>query len=417
MSFDSEKNHRFSLFSIFFTFFIDTLGVTIVFPIFAPLFLNPHETILSPLLSYNTKSAILGLFLAAYPLAQFVFSPIIGEFADRFGRKKALLITTILTCVGYILCALSIKHKWVYLLFLSRLVMGSSAGNLALCLSAIADLSKNQKDRVKRYGIGSMLAGITFVIGPFIGGKLSDTTLHPFFNLSFPLWVGAVFAGINVFFLLFAFVETISLKLQHSFDFIGGLRNIQFAFKIQAIRPLYLMYFFYLLSWNMLFQLIPAFLVTKFSAKISLIGDISAIMGLSWVIGSALLYKVFLPHFRSKSLLVFEALFFAIAVFACAYLKEIWIFSAIVGFSVLIASFGWPLCTGIISNSAPKEVQGKILSLSQSIQSLAMMLAPVIVGPFLSKQSGIPFFIAAGFSIIFGALVVTTKFQEYFHPD
>ncbi len=417
MSRDFEKKHRFSLFSIFFTFFIDTLGVTIVFPIFAPLFLNPHETILPAVFSYNVKAAVLGLFLAAYPLSQLVFSPIIGEFADRCGRKKALLITTVLTCLGYFLCALSIDHKWIYVLFFSRLIMGASAGNLSLCLSAIADLSENQKERVKYYGIGSMLAGITFVVGPFIGGKLSDVTLHPWFNQSFPLWVGVFFSGVNVVFLLFAFVETFHTKASQSFDFIKGLRNIKMAFKMHAVRRLYLMYFFYLLSWNMLFQLIPAFLVTKFSAKSSLIGDVSAIMGLSWVIGSLLLYKTLLPYFRNKTLLIIEALLFAVAVFTCAYLKDFWFFSTILGFSVLMASFGWPLCTGIISNAVEGQMQGKILGLSQSVQSLAMMLAPVIVGPFLSKQSGIPFFIAAGFSLVFGILVITTKFQEHFHPD
>jgi DHA1 family tetracycline resistance protein-like MFS transporter len=417
MSRDSEKKHGFSLFSIFFTFFIDTLGVTIVFPIFAPLFLNPHETILPAFFSYNVKASILGVFLAAYPLSQLIFSPIIGEFADRCGRKKALLITTILTCIGYLLCAFSIDHKWIFLLFFSRLIMGASAGNLSLCLSAIADLSPTKKDRVKYYGLGSMLAGLTFVVGPFIGGKLSDVTLHPWFNLSFPLSVGAFFAGVNVLFLLFAFVETFCVKASQSFDFIKGLHNIQMAFKMPSVRRLYLMYFFYLLSWNMLFQLIPAFLVTKFSARSSLIGDISALMGLSWVIGSVILYKGFLPYFRSKTLLIVEALLFALAVFACAYLKNMWFFSAVLGFSVLIASFGWPLCTGIISNAVESQMQGKILALSQSIQSLAMMLAPIIVGPFLSKQSGVPFFIAAGFSLVFGILVTTTKFQEHFHRD
>ncbi|MBM3191668.1 MAG: MFS transporter, partial [Chlamydiae bacterium] len=243
MSMHRGKKVGFSLFSIFLTFFIDTLGVTIVFPIFAPLFLNPHEAILSGVLSYNAKAAILGLFLAAYPLSQLVFSPLIGEFADRCGRKRAFLITTTLTCLGYVLCALGIHHRWIYLLFFSRLLMGASAGNLPLCLSAIADLSDCKKTKVKYYGIGSMLAGLTFVIGPFIGGKLSDSTLHPWFNLSFPMWIGAFFAFINIIFLLFTFVETLHNKFGEAFDLMKGLHNIRLAFKTHEVKRLYAMYF------------------------------------------------------------------------------------------------------------------------------------------------------------------------------
>ncbi|MBM3191747.1 MAG: MFS transporter [Chlamydiae bacterium] len=129
------------------------------------------------------------------------------------------------------------------------------------------------------------------------------------------------------------------------------------------------------------------------------------------------MYKVFLPYVRIKVLLVLEAILFGMGVIICAFLHERFLFVAVLGASVMIASFGWPLCTGIISNAVYGEMQGKILGLSQSVQSLAMMLGPLIVAPFLSKDSLIPFFIAAGFSLVFGILVLLTKIQEHFHPD
>lgn len=407
-----HKKHRFSLFSIFFTFFIDNLSATIIFPIFAPLFLNPSEAVLSGDLSYNVKAAILGVFLGAYPLAQLIFAPVIGEFADRHGRKIAFLATTALTLLGYILCAVSITHRWIVPLFVARLMMGASAGNLSLCLSALADLSASHREKVRYYGIGSIIAGVTFVLGPFIGGKLSDPTVHSWFNLAFPMWIGAALALINWIFLAAAFVETHHEHSKELFDFVKGIHNIKVAFNNPALKKLYFMYFFYLLSWNMLFQLIPAFLVTNFSAKNSVIGDISALMGLCWVIGSVILYKGLLPHVKPKGLLIGGAGLFALGVLFCAFVHSIVPFTLILGASVLIASFGWPLCAGTISHAAHGSIQGKILGLSQSMQSLAMMIAPIIVGPFLSKDSGIPFFIAAGASIVFGflaSLIQTSK--------
>lgn len=408
-----KGKHRFSLFSIFFTFFIDNLGATIIFPIFAPLFLRASTSVLSNDLSYNVKAAVLGLFLGAYPFAQLLCAPIIGDLADRHGRKLAFLVTTALSLMGYVLCAISIQYKWISLLFISRLMMGASAGNLSLCLSALSDLSSSSKQKVKYYGIGSVIAGVTFVLGPFMGGKLSDPMVHEWFNLAFPMWIGAFLALTNWVFLAFAFIETHRSPSKEPFDLIKGFHNIQTAFKTPSIKKLYLMYFFYLLSWNMLFQFIPAFLVANFSVRNSMIGDISALMGLAWVIGSIVLYRGLLPYFKPKTLLVVGGFGFAVIVLGCSLIFSVEGFSIVLACAVLVASFGWPLCAGAISNAAHGAVQGKILGLSQSMQSLTMMIAPIVVGPFLSKHAAIPFFLSAAASIVFGFLALLSKKQAH----
>lgn len=409
---EHKPKHRFSLFSIFFTFFVDNLGATIIFPIFAPLFLNPKTGLFSEDIAYNLKAALLGIFLGAYPLGQFIFAPLIGEFADRFGRKLAFLVTAGGTLIGFVLCALSIMERWIGLLFISRLLMGTCAGNLSICLSALADLSNCEKTKVKYFSLGSIVAGVTFVLGPFIGGKLSDPSVHPSFNPAFPIWIGAILTAINLIFLAFAFVETLKQKKVEKLDLIKGLHNVQLALKTPSIKKLYLMYFFYLLSWNMLFQFIPAFLVSSFSASNSTIGDISAIMGVCWIVGSVVLTKALLHKIKNKTLLVFSAIAFAVLVVSSVIPRDLTYFIFLMGASVIVASFGWPLCAGAISNSASKAIQGKIFGLSQSIQSLAMMIAPIVVGPFLSKHSGFPFFISAGVSLLFGGIVIGTKIRE-----
>ncbi len=409
---EHNAKHGFSLFSIFFTFFVDNLGATIIFPIFAPLFLNPEDGLFSSSMAYNLKAALLGIFLGAYPLGQFIFAPLIGEFADRYGRKLAFLITTAGTLLGFVLCAWSIMEKWIALLFISRLLMGVCAGNLSICLSALADLSDCNKTKIKYFSWGSIVAGVTFVLGPFIGGKLSDPTVHASFTPDFPIWIGAIITAVNLIFLAFAFVETIKEKCVEKFDFIKGFRNVKLALKTPSIKKLYLIYFFYLLSWNMLFQFIPAFLVANFSAHNSTIGDISAIMGFCWILGSIILSKILLHRVKNKTLLVFSALAFAALVVTAIFPRELLTFVIVIGATVVIASFSWPLCAGAISNAADSVMQGKIFGLSQSIQSLAMMIAPVVMGPFLSKHSGIPFFISAGVSLLFGGIVIGTRIQE-----
>lgn len=407
-----KAKHDFSIFSIFFTFFVDNLGATIIFPIFAPLFLNDKGGLFSADLAYNFKAALLGLFLGAYPLGQFIFAPLIGEFADKHGRKLAFLLTTAGTLIGFILCALSIMERWISLLFISRLIMGVCAGNLSICLSALADLSDCKKTKLRYYSLGSIVAGVTFVLGPFIGGKLSDPSVHKLFTPAFPIWVGAFLTAINLIFLAMAFVETLKKRVYEKTDLIKGIHNVQLALKTPSIKKLYLIYFFYLLSWNMLFQFIPAFLVANFSADNSRIGDVSAIMGLCWIIGSIILSKGLLHRIKNKTLFIFSSIVFAILVVSAIFPRELWNFVIILGLSVIVSSFGWPLCAGAISNAAKPHIQGKIFGLSQSIQSLAMMIAPIVVGPFISKHSGIPFFISAGISLLFGGIVIGTNIHE-----
>ena len=170
---------RISFFSILFTFFVDNLGWSIVFPIFAPLFLN-DQNVFSLNFSFQIKTAILGIFLAAFPLAQFFGSPILGDFADRAGRKKALIISISLIVLGYVLSAWSILLKNLSLLFISRLITGLFSGNLSVCLATISDLSTSEKSKTGNFSFLSVLAGFSFIIGAFLGGRLSDKNIYDF---------------------------------------------------------------------------------------------------------------------------------------------------------------------------------------------------------------------------------------------
>jgi len=54
----------------------------------------------------------------------------------------------------------------------------------------------------------------------------------------------------------------------------------------------------------------------------------------------------------------------------------------------------------VISNQAPKEMQGKILGVSQSVQSFALALGPVVGGIAYNISLEVPFFIAAVIGLI-----------------
>lgn len=407
----SQKLRKTSLFTIFFTFAVDNLGMTIVFPIFAPLFLSDTHGLFDASYPLATRTIFLGLFLGAFPFAQFFLNPIFGEYADRQGRKRALLITTFLTFAGFAISAWSIEHRYIIPLFIGRIIMGVGAGNLSICLSALSDLSPTPKKKLKYFSYGSAVAGSTFVLGPFIGGKLSDPNLFHVFNKAFPMWIGAILSLINFFFIVFFFQETMHHQKREKFDLIKGIHNLQLAFKKKKLRSLYLVYFFFLFAWNIIFLFFPAYLVENYNSTSSTIGDISALMGICWILGTGVLHRIIHNHLSSKKILLISFFVLAVITLATIFPEDIIGFLIILGCCTMIAGLIWPTCTGEISNAADQSIQGKVLGLSQSMLSLTMMLAAFLGGVFLHTHSSFPFIFAAIAVLIAGVVLLKTKLE------
>ncbi len=403
------RKRRTSLISLFLTFGVDNLGATIVYPIFAPLFLNPSQGLFHGDTSLAFKTAMLGIFLGAFPLSQFFFNPIVGDYADRSGRRKALLFTSFTIMVGYFLCAVSIDFLWLVPLFAARFIMGIGAANISVCLSGLADLSQTPQDKTRYFAYGSALAGVTFIFGPFIGGRLSDSTVNSFFDPALPMWIGGYFSAFNFLFIYFGFKETLSEKLLTPFDLFQGFKNLQFAFQTKRIQKLYGIYFLFFFAWNIIFLFIPAYFVQNFHITNSTIGDLCALMGICWIFGTGVVNKILSYFVRPKITLLF-AFFLITATLLMIDIphKILWAVVA-VGVSTVFAGIIWPLCTSAISNAADETIQGKVMGVSQSILSFTMLLAAVVGGLFMHAHSAIPFIFAAGATFLGGLLLLVTR--------
>ncbi len=82
----------------------------------------------------------------------------------------------------------------------------------------------------------------------------------------------------------------------------------------------------------------------------------------------------------------------------------------ILGACVMIGGLAWPLCTTVISNRAPHQMQGKIMGMSQSMQASAMAISPIIGGLFDRVHIYLPFLVAAFASLIAGMIYFRAKF-------
>jgi EmrB/QacA subfamily drug resistance transporter len=147
------------------------------------------QTIVGPVLPHITtelKGADYYTWVVtAYLLTSTVSIPVYSKLSDFFGRKPMLLAGIGLFLVGSALSGLS-QTMWQLIAF--RGLQGLGAGALfPISLAVIGDLF-TPAERAKYQGLFGAVFGIAFLVGPFVGGMLTDNlSWHWIFFVNLPL--------------------------------------------------------------------------------------------------------------------------------------------------------------------------------------------------------------------------------------
>jgi EmrB/QacA subfamily drug resistance transporter len=136
----------------------------------------------------NIDNSLYSWITTAYLVASTVFVPIWGKLSDLYGRKPILLIGISIFLIGSVLCGLSTNAEF---LIIARAIQGlGSASLFTSALAIIADIIPAQ-DRGKYSGLFGAVFGLSSVVGPLVGGFLTDNlSWHWIFYVNIP--VGAI---------------------------------------------------------------------------------------------------------------------------------------------------------------------------------------------------------------------------------
>ncbi|MEP7038779.1 MAG: MFS transporter, partial [Acidobacteriota bacterium] len=186
---DDEKFFTKPLLIIYLTVFIDLVGFGIVIPAL-PFYVESD--------AFRATPFEIGILFASYSLMQFIFSPILGGWSDKIGRRPVLFFSIIGSAIGYLLIGFAFA---LWMVFAGRIVAGITGGNISTAQAYIADVT-TIKNRAKGMGFFGAMFGLGFIFGPAIGGILSR------YGISAPFFFAAALSFLNATLLYFILPES-----------------------------------------------------------------------------------------------------------------------------------------------------------------------------------------------------------------
>lgn len=379
--------------------FIDYMGIGLVYPLFSSLLFDREFALVPYTASNGLRGFYLGVLLSLMPIIQFFSAPILGNLSDRKGRKRVLILSLAIGSVGYLISVLGIHAQSLFLLIISRILIGLSGGSAAVVQAALADIS-SEKEKAKNFGLYNMALGAGFTFGPFLGGKLSDPKFLNIGNYAFPFWFSLGAMIINLVLVYLFFKETNEVDKTFEIRFTDGLRNLRKALHMQGIRLLLICAFLFSFGWSFFFEFVPVFLIGQYNFKSPEIGNFYAYSGALYALCCGVLIRPVVNKFSPHSIFFCSLILAGSYVLLFLYIKNSALLWLYVPFLLFLVALVYPTVTAMISNWAGKRMQGETLGVFQSIQSVAFAISPLFSGTLLGTYIYMPV-IVGGSSMLF----------------
>jgi DHA1 family tetracycline resistance protein-like MFS transporter len=398
------RNPRASFYVALFVAFVDYMGLGLIYPLFSSMLFDVNLPILHPETSQEMRGFWLGILLALMPLAQFFSSPMWGALSDSKGRRAPLLWSLGIALVGYITAFSGVFLSSIFLLLVSRVIIGCAAGNISVVQATIADIS-TPEEKAKNFGLYGMALGLGFTLGPFFGGLLSS------WNYNIPFLFASLVVALNLMFTVGYFKETNHLRVESKLNWSMGIGQLKKAFLLKGSRTILLASFFHNFGWSYFFEFAPVYLISRFHFTPKELGFFFAAGGCYYALSTGLLIRSLIKRLKPETLFFGGIFLTACTLFILPCLpSSYWIWPIMFVICYFVA-FVTPTSTTIISNNAPPKVQGEALGILASVNAAALVLSPLFSGSLVGINPTLPMWVG-GSTMIVGACIVLAVFRS-----
>jgi MFS family permease len=380
---------RRALLPIFIIVLVDVFGLTLILPLL-PFYAE----------RLGATPFQAGLLTSVYAVCQLISGPLLGRLSDKTGRKPLLLVSQVGTLIGFLVLA---RAEALWVVFVSRVIDGATAGNLSLAQAYIADVTE-PKDRAKSFALIGIAFGLGFLVGPAVSGLLSQRGYH------WPVYLAAALSATSILctalLLPKAAPHAEEPQPEPVAETAGGRPPPPPAGRRLALLDwgAYAVYFRSRPLATLLFQyFLFTFAFAAFTSGFGLfaerrltwdgkpfgareVGGVFAYAGFLGLILQGGLIGRLVKKFGERPLVV--AGFFSATV-GYALLAGSFLVPTVLG-AATISAFGngvlRPALTSLITQQVGRGEQGTVLGLTQSLLSLAQITAPAIFGLLISHN-------------------------------
>lgn len=377
--------------------FLCGIGFSIIAPV-VPFLVRPY--ISNP----GDQAIVVTLLTSVYAVCVFFAAPGLGALSDRYGRRPLLLVCLFGSAIGYLVFGIG-GALWI--LFAGRIVEGITGGSISTIFAYFADITPREQ-RTKYFGWVSAVAGVGAAIGPALGGLLARL------GYSVPMYFGAIITLLNVVYGI--------LYMPESLDRNNRLKKITFVrlnpftqlvnvLSTKNLKRLLVSAFLLWVPNGALQAVFSQFTIDTFNWEPALIGLMFSIMGVQDIISQGFIMPKLLLKISDAQISIL-GMVSEITGYGFIAASALFSFYPLFIIGMFIFGFGdsifGPSFNGMVSKSVDSSEQGRIQGGSQSIQSLARIIGPIIGGQiYVSLGHAAPAFM--GMILIAAAITVLYK--------
>lgn len=355
-----------------------------------------------------------GILTTAFALMQFLFSPLLGNLSDSYGRRPVLLISLAILTIDYLIMAVA---GTIWLLFFGRILGGITSATHSTANAFVADISAPEK-KAANFGLVSAAFGFGFVFGPSLGGLLAG------FGPRVPFYVAAALAGANAIFGYFILPETVTESIRRPFEWrrsnpVGAFKAMS---QFTGLRMLFLVMFAYQVAFFVYPSVWAYFTQEKFGWGPQFIGYSLTVFGLAMAITQGVLIRPILARFGEEKTALVSLLIGAMSLAGIALVPSGWLVMVLTPLAAL-GAIAAPALMGIMSREVSVKQQGELQGLITSINAVALLLSPLVMTQLFSLFSkpnapiylpSAPFLLASGLMAI-GLLILSLHKRNRSH--